>query len=222
MYYKPHLVDKVTTASGEVLYDHAAAQGEQRIDPKVARNVTEAMRDVPEYDGAGLEGGRVAAAKTGTVQSHVEEQNNDAWMVGYTPLASTSIWVGTDDNTPIRAKDGRPIYGHGLPSEIWKSFMDEALEGTPKQTFGSFVPVAGSDPGETARGEGQQEGASTSGPSTTSSAPRSTPSGPPSASTSATTPATPVPTTAPAQPEAPAERAPAEQAAPAAEGEPAE
>jgi membrane peptidoglycan carboxypeptidase len=212
----------VTTASGEVLYDHAAAQGEQRIDPKVARNVTEAMRDVPEYDGAGLEGGRVAAAKTGTVQSHVEEQNNDAWMVGYTPIASTSIWVGTDDNTPIRAKDGRPIYGHGLPSEIWKSFMDEALEGKPKQTFGSFTPVAGSDPGETARGEGQQEGAATSGPSTTSSAPRSTASGPPSASTTVSAPpSVPVETTAPTQPEAPVEQAPVEPA-PAAEGEPVE
>ncbi|GAA4911952.1 membrane peptidoglycan carboxypeptidase [Actinomycetospora succinea] len=151
MYHRPHLVARVTTASGEVLYDDATAQGEQRIDPRVARNVTEAMRDVPEYDGVSLQGGRQSAAKTGTVQSHVESQNNDAWFAGYTPSASTVVWVGTDDNSPIKTSDGRPVYGHGLPSEIWKSFMDDALEDTPKQTFGAFTPVAGTDPGDTAR-----------------------------------------------------------------------
>ncbi|MEJ2886556.1 transglycosylase domain-containing protein [Actinomycetospora aeridis] len=168
MYHRPHLVQRVTTASGEVLFDEATAQGEQRIDPRVARNVTEAMRDVPEYDGVSLQGGRQSAAKTGTVQSHVESQNNDAWFAGYTPGASTVVWVGTDDNSPIRTADGRPVYGHGLPSQIWKSFMDDALEDTPKQTFGAFTPVAGTDPGDTAN----QADSSSSAPSSTS-APRS-------------------------------------------------
>jgi membrane peptidoglycan carboxypeptidase len=172
MYFRPHLVQRVTTASGEVLYDQSTMQGEQRIDPRVARNVTEAMRDVPEYDGVSLEGGRQAAGKTGTVQSHVESQNNDAWFAGYTPNASTVVWVGTDDNTPIRTSDGRPVYGHGLPSEIWKTFMDDALEDAPKQTFGAFTPVAGSDPGDTARDESPSPSTSASAPS--SAAPTST------------------------------------------------
>ncbi|HSK57449.1 MAG TPA: transglycosylase domain-containing protein, partial [Actinomycetospora sp.] len=167
MYFRPHLVQRVTTASGEVLYDQSTMQGEQRIDPRVARNVTEAMRDVPEYDGVSLEGGRQAAGKTGTVQSHVESQNNDAWFAGYTPNASTVVWVGTDDNTPIRTSDGRPVYGHGLPSEIWKTFMDDALEDAPKQTFGAFTPVAGSDPGDTARDESPSPSTSASAPSST-------------------------------------------------------
>ncbi|WP_433785072.1 transglycosylase domain-containing protein [Actinomycetospora sp. CA-101289] len=188
MYFRPHLVGRVTTASGEVLYDQSTLQGEQRIDPRVARNVTEAMRDVPEYDGVSLEGGRQAAGKTGTVQSHVESQNNDAWFAGYTPNASTVVWVGTDDNTPIRTSDGRPVYGHGLPSEIWKTFMDDALEDAPKQTFGTFTPVAGSDPGDTARDESPSP--STSASAASSSAPTST-------------------TTAPAVPTEPAEEVPA-------------
>ncbi|WP_328303276.1 transglycosylase domain-containing protein [Actinomycetospora sp. NBC_00405] len=176
MYHRPHLVQRVTTASGEVLYDQSTTPGEQRIDPRVARNVTEAMRDVPDYDGVGLEGGRQAAAKTGTVQSHVESQNNDAWFAGYTPNASTVVWVGTDDNTPIRTADGRPVYGHGLPSEIWKTFMDDALEDAPRQTFGTFTPVAGTDPGDTAdsaEGPAESTPSSTSSPSSTS-APTST------------------------------------------------
>ncbi|WP_133251907.1 transglycosylase domain-containing protein [Actinomycetospora cinnamomea] len=189
MYFRPHLVQRVTTASGEVLYDQSTMQGEQRIDPRVARNVTEAMRDVPEYDGVSLEGGRQSAGKTGTVQSHVESQNNDAWFAGYTPAASTVVWVGTDDNTPIRSADGRPVYGHGLPSEIWKTFMDDALEDAPRETFGPFTPVAGADPGDTT-GE--------------SSSPA------PSSSTSAPSSATPTSTTAPLVEESPVEEVPGE------------
>jgi membrane peptidoglycan carboxypeptidase len=75
------------------------------------------------------------------------------------------VWVGTDDNTPIRTADGRPVYGHGLPSEIWKTFMDDALEDAPKQTFGTFTPVAGSDPGDTAREESPSPSTSASAPS---------------------------------------------------------
>ncbi len=229
VYQKPHLVQKVTTASGEVLYDHAAPQGEPRIDAKVARNVTEAMSDVPTYDGASLSGGRPAVGKTGTVQSHVENQNNDAWMVGYTPSLVASVWVGTDDNTPIRYADGRPIYGHGIPSDIWQTFMDGATQGTPKQTFGQFVPVAGTDPGETATGEGQQASSTTASPTTTSkpsksgdtpakptagAVPTSAPAVPTAAPPAAATPAPAAPAPAAQQPAAPAQ-APAE--APAAE-----
>ncbi|WP_345424368.1 transglycosylase domain-containing protein, partial [Actinomycetospora chlora] len=180
VYHRPHLVQRVTTADGDVLYDQTTDPGEQRIDPRVARNVTEAMRDVPEYDGVSLSGGRQSAGKTGTVQSHVEDQNNDAWMTGYTPGASTAVWVGTDDNTPIRTTDGRPVYGHGLPSEIWKSFMDDALESAPRQTFGPFTPVAGTDPGDTS---GHGDSSSPTPSSTTAAAPRST-----AAPTSTTTP----------------------------------
>jgi membrane peptidoglycan carboxypeptidase len=212
IYQKPHLVQKVTTASGEVLYDHAAPQGEPRVDPKVARNVTEAMSDVPTYDGASLSGGRPAVGKTGTVQSHVENQNNDAWMVGYTPSLVASVWVGTDDNTPIQYGDGRPIYGHGIPSDIWQKFMDGATQGTPKQTFGQFVPVAGTDPGETATGEGQQAGTTSASPTTTSK-----PSRDPAATTKPSAGAT--PTSAPAVPTPavpPAAATPAPAPAPAA------
>ncbi|MEJ2863425.1 transglycosylase domain-containing protein [Actinomycetospora flava] len=174
VYHRPHLVQRVTTASGEVLYDDETSQGEQRIDPRVARNVTEAMRDVPEYDGVSLQGGRQSAGKTGTVQSHVESQNNDAWFAGYTPAASTVVWVGTDDNSPIKTADGRPVYGHGLPSEIWKAFMDDALEDSPKQTFGAFTPVAGTDPGDTAASESSSPTPSSTSAPRSSTAPTTT------------------------------------------------
>ena len=158
MYHRPHLVQRVTTASGEVLYDQSTTPGEQRIDPRVARNVTEAMRDVPDYDGVGLQGGRQAAAKTGTVQSHVESQNNDAWFAGYTPQASTVVWVGTDDNTPIRTADGRPVYGHGLPSEILEDVHGRRAGGHPAPDVRDVHSDRGHRPGRHRGQRGEPDG----------------------------------------------------------------
>ena len=81
------------------------------------------------------------ASKTGTVQSSVDGQNNDAWMVGFTPSVSTAVWVGTDDNTPIKNSDGRPIYGRGVPGQIWQGYMNDALRGDPIEQFSDFRPI---------------------------------------------------------------------------------
>ncbi|HEX4360001.1 MAG TPA: transglycosylase domain-containing protein, partial [Pseudonocardia sp.] len=111
LYHAPHMITKVETSDGRVLYDGGTALGEQRIDPAVARNVTESMLNVASSSLIPLSGGRQVAAKTGTVQSRIEGQNNDAWTVGYTPSVSTAVWVGTDDNSPIKTSGGSPIYG---------------------------------------------------------------------------------------------------------------
>ena len=59
--------------------------------------------------------------------THVD--NTDAWMVGYTPSISAAVWMGSDAHQPIRNAAGQPIYGAGLPGQIWKTFMDTVLEG---------------------------------------------------------------------------------------------
>ncbi len=99
VWHPPHLVAKVVTADDRVLYE-AAPEGEQRFPERVARNVTETMLGVAKRDGLSLPDGRPVAAKTGTVQSRFEGENNDAWMAGFTPSLSTSVWIGTDMNSP--------------------------------------------------------------------------------------------------------------------------
>ncbi|MGQ0479406.1 MAG: transglycosylase domain-containing protein [Pseudonocardia sp.] len=141
VYHKPHMITKVETADGRVLYDEGASRGEQRMSAQVARNVTESMVDVASSSGIGMTDGRAVAAKTGTVQSRIEGQNNDAWTVGYTPSVSTAVWVGTDDNTPIKNSGGRPIYGRMLPGSIWQQFMNGALRNKPKEPFSRLVPL---------------------------------------------------------------------------------
>ncbi len=147
VYHRPHFVQKVVNAEGQVLFDAANEDnsGEQRIDKAVADNVAAAMQPIAAYSrGHALAGGRPSAAKTGTNQLGDTDANRDAWMVGFTPSLSTAVWVGTTDGTqPLENKWGSPVYGSGLPSDIWKATMDGALEGTDKESFPKPTEIGG-------------------------------------------------------------------------------
>ncbi|MFR9805830.1 transglycosylase domain-containing protein [Pseudonocardia sp. RS010] len=162
---EPYLVAKVTTSDGRIIYDHDAggSPGTQAFSQQVARNVTESMTDVASSSRIPLRDGRPVAAKTGTVQSSVEGQNNDAWTVGYTPQIATAVWVGTDDNSPIKNSAGRPIYGRMLPGSIWRQFMSDALRGTDVEAWSKFTPIGQAPVSEYAGGSSGSSGSSTSG-----------------------------------------------------------
>jgi penicillin-binding protein 1A len=57
------------------------------------------------------------AGKTGTTSDY-----RDAWFVGYTGGFVTAVWLGRDDNTPMRR-----VAGGGAPAGIWHDFMAQAL-----------------------------------------------------------------------------------------------
>jgi peptidoglycan glycosyltransferase len=153
IWHQPHIVQRVVTFDDRVLYE-ASGEGERRFPEQVARNVVEAMLDVARRDGLALPGGRPVAAKTGTVQSRFDGDNNDAWMAGFTPSLSTSVWIGTDMNDPIRTAKGSPISGKTVPGEVWQEFMREALEAQPVERFPVFEPI-GDAPSQLPPGEVQ-------------------------------------------------------------------
>jgi len=57
--------------------------------------------------------GREAFAKTGTSQDH-----RDAWFVGFDDKYICVVWVGNDNNTPMKG-----VYGSGVPAKIWQQIM---------------------------------------------------------------------------------------------------
>ncbi|WP_369829268.1 transglycosylase domain-containing protein [Mycobacterium sp. E1319] len=146
-YHRPHLVQKVVNSEGQVLFDAGNADNktDQRIPKAVADNVTAAMEPIASYSrGHALAGGRKSAAKTGTTQFGDTTSNKDAWMVGYTPSLSTAVWVGTvKGDQPLVTASGGPVYGSGLPSDIWKATMDGALKGTPNESFPKPTEIGG-------------------------------------------------------------------------------
>ncbi|WP_157219688.1 transglycosylase domain-containing protein [Flavisphingomonas formosensis] len=60
---------------------------------------------------------RQVFGKTGTTQD-----NRDAIFVGFADGLVTAVWVGRDDNKPMRG-----IAGGNVPARIWRSFMATAL-----------------------------------------------------------------------------------------------
>jgi penicillin-binding protein 1A len=75
--------------------------------------------------------GRPAAGKTGTNEEHA-----DAWFAGYTPDLATTVWVGyTRGEIPMENVHGIAVAGGTFPAEIWRLFMDPALDGVEPTSF---------------------------------------------------------------------------------------
>jgi penicillin-binding protein 1A len=67
---------------------------------------------IPGYDIAG---------KTGTTSDF-----KDAWFDGFTGGLTTVVWMGRDDNSPMRG-----VTGGSAPAELWRTYMRTALKRTP-------------------------------------------------------------------------------------------
>ncbi len=80
-----------------------------------------------------LADGRPAAGKTGT-----QDENTNAWFVGFTKQLTTAVWVGDPKGytpmvrIPEFVADGVVrVTGNSYPLRIWKGFMDAAHRGAP-------------------------------------------------------------------------------------------
>ena len=119
----PHVVSKIRTMEGKVLYMRPADQLGQVIDPRNVAMMNTMMQETL-ISGTAHKAelpGWMAAGKTGTSQDF-----RDAWFIGYTSNLVTGVWLGNDDNSPTRKATGG-----GLPVEIWTRFMRVAHQGVP-------------------------------------------------------------------------------------------
>ena len=184
---EPYFVSKVSNTDGATLLEYGGEAGEQVFTPDVANDVTYALKDVASTSKRALEGGREVASKTGTVGS-TDEDNSDAWMVGYTPSISTAVWMGNDDpNVPIVNAKKQIIYGSGLPGAIWQRFMNAVLDGTPEENLpdkpsftgdtGEGVPEAKPTPTEEAPAPTSQAPVTTTTPTETAPTETTAPTG---------------------------------------------
>lgn len=102
------------------------------LDTNVARLINDVLSDnaarvgVFRLDSSLYFPNRAIAAKTGTTQEF-----RDAWTVGYAPSLAVGVWVGNNDNTPIKEKGG----GITTAAPLWRRFIDFALQETPPETF---------------------------------------------------------------------------------------
>ena len=128
----PHGITEIRTRSGRVLYRRTDGAATQVVEPKVVRQVNELLRAVIDGGtGKAAYPARPAAGKTGTSQDF-----RDAWFVGYTGELVTGVWMGNDDNSPMKR-----VTGGGFPARLWRDFMIPALDGVAARPL---VPVVSS------------------------------------------------------------------------------
>lgn len=134
----PVCITRVTDREGGVI-EEIHPRAHRVLSPDVAHAMDAMLREVVTSGTASRGAGRIpeARGKTGTTQSE-----RDAWFIGYTPKLLAAVWVGNDDNSPMRHATGGVIC-----APIWADFMEEALKmqaRTPK------VEVVDRKPGQSA------------------------------------------------------------------------
>jgi penicillin-binding protein 1A len=119
----PHVVERVRTAAGTVLYQRTPEDLGGVIDDRYVAMMNQMMREtllIGTARKADLPGWP-AAGKTGTSQDF-----RDAWFIGYTAQYLTGVWLGNDDGSPTHKTTGS-----GLPVEIWSRVMKTAHQNIP-------------------------------------------------------------------------------------------
>ena len=119
----------VEDGDGNVL-EKSESNPQQIISPNTTHIISSILSDnvarTPTFGANSLLNiaGREVAVKTGTTNN-----NKDAWTIGYTPSVAVGVWVGNNDNQPM--KKG----GAALAGPIWNEVMNEALKKLPVETF---------------------------------------------------------------------------------------
>ena len=137
VHMEPYLVERIEDPQG-IVYQHENS-GTVVFTPDVANRITSILKGVMTSGTARRSAltGRESAGKTGT-----QDNNTNAWFVGYTPELTTAVWVGHPDlylpmnNIPEFVAAGvRRVQGGTFPAAIWKATMDSALSGVPPSRF---------------------------------------------------------------------------------------
>lgn len=107
----PHAIKEIYTKDGYQLYQRATDTETRILNEKSVKDLTKMLEKVISR-GTGKKAATsgFAAGKTGTTQDY-----RDAWFVGFTDKYVIAVWVGNDDNSPMKG-----ITGGTLPAEIWR------------------------------------------------------------------------------------------------------
>jgi penicillin-binding protein 1A len=116
-------VERIRTNAGQVLFQKKAPQLTAAVFNPALGEMQQMMRAVMR-SGTGTNAmvkGYDLAGKTGTTTDY-----KDAWFIGYTGGMVTAVWVGKDNNKPMRG-----ITGAMAPSDLWRTYMTTALKRLP-------------------------------------------------------------------------------------------
>lgn len=127
------LIELRLRGDAEPLMGSGGGIGERVIQESAAGQLIYMMEKVVS-EGTGQRaqfGGRQLAGKTGTTSAA-----KDAWFIGFSADYVAGVWMGYDDNTPLKG-----VTGGGLPAEIWREAMKRVHEGVPVKALPMVLPA---------------------------------------------------------------------------------
>lgn len=110
----PHSIEEIYTKDGFQLYQREPDNEIRILDKNNVAELTKMLVNVINYGtGRKAQIAGFGAGKTGTSQG-----NRDAWFVGFNNRYVAAVWLGNDDDSPMKG-----VSGANLPAEIWQKTM---------------------------------------------------------------------------------------------------
>jgi penicillin-binding protein 1A len=133
-------LERIRTTGGAVVWQRRAEAPVQAIANPPLGELNQMLHAVVS-SGTGVRAaipGRDVAGKTGTTSDY-----RDAWFCGFTGNLATVVWMGRDDNTPMRR-----ITGGSAPAELWRAVMTTGMKRLPTSAIppGPPPPLAAPAP----------------------------------------------------------------------------
>jgi len=128
----PYGILQIDTTGGKTIYQRSGSRNGRVLSSSVVGMMNEMLMSVvTSGTGRRAQIGRPVAGKTGTTSDY-----KDAWFIGFTPDLVAGVWVGNDNNDPMKK-----VTGGGLPAGIWHNFMQAATASMPVRG----IPTDGTD-----------------------------------------------------------------------------
>ena len=132
-YKEPYTIQKIVADDGKNLYTHHDNQGTQVLGQngkQVAYLISNILSDPKARIPAFGEKNPLVLSHPASVKTGTTTDWHDNWTVGYTPSYTVGVWVGNNDNHPMREISG--VVG---AAPIWNQFFEEFLKGYPIEVF---------------------------------------------------------------------------------------
>lgn len=119
----PTPIKRIENSSGEVI-EKNTPQGKRVLKGKVVEMITDVLSDnearAPLFGENSIVSyeDRQVAVKTGTTDDY-----RDAWTVGYSDEVAVGVWVGNNDNSPMKKR-----LGMLFSSPMWRKIMDAGIK----------------------------------------------------------------------------------------------
>jgi penicillin-binding protein 1A len=127
----PFGIESIKDATGRILYQRTGGGTGRVVAASHVGEINKMMKAVMTI-GTGKKANinRAVAGKSGTSQSF-----RDAWFVGYSADLVLGVWMGNDNESPMRK-----VSGGGLPAVLWGQIMGAALETVPPKPLPGDTP----------------------------------------------------------------------------------